>query len=104
MTLHLSPEEILERNKEKQRQWRIDHPERVRAFHCKYNAKPEVALRKSEWAKTNRQIINTRRREVYASRRPKENVGPNQDSTDEQPLDRRISNDVNKNLAPSKST
>ena len=98
MTLHLSPQEILERNKEKQRQWRIDHPERVREFHRKYNARPEVALRKSEWARKNRQIINTRRREVYASRRLKENVGPTLDTADEQPLDHRISNDDEKNI------
>ena len=69
MTLHLSPEEIIARNKAKQRQWRIDHPERVREFHKKHNAKPEVSARKTEWARQHRDEINARRREVYRRQR-----------------------------------
>lgn len=69
MTLHLSPEEIIARNKEAQRQWRLNHPERVRGFHKKYNAKPEVSARKTEWARAHRDEINERRREIYRLKR-----------------------------------
>jgi len=69
MTLHLPPDEIIARNKAKQKQWRIDHPDRIRAFHAKYNAKPDVVERKSTWARENRDLINTRRREIYRLQR-----------------------------------
>ena len=69
MTLHLSPEEIIARNKAKQRQWRIDHPDRVKQFNAKYNAKPEVTIRKAVWAREHKDEINTRRREIYRLKR-----------------------------------
>lgn len=69
MTLHLSPEEIIARNKAKQKQWRLDHPERIKEFHKKYNAKPEVSARKTQWARENRDKINARRREIYRMQR-----------------------------------
>ena len=69
MTLHLPPEEIIARNKAKQKQWRIDHPERIKAFHAKYNAKPEVKERKAQWTKDHREEINARRREMYRRQR-----------------------------------
>ena len=65
MTLHISPEEIILRNKAKQKQWRIDHPERILDFHRKYNAKPEVSARKTKWARAHRDEINERRRLQY---------------------------------------
>ena len=65
MTLHLAPEEIISRNKAKQKQWRIDHPDRCLGFHRKYNAKPEVSARKTEWARAHRDEINERRRLQY---------------------------------------
>ena len=65
MTLHLPPEEIIARNKAKQKQWRIEHPERIKAFHNKYNSKPETKERKATWAREHRDEINTRRREIY---------------------------------------
>ena len=65
MTLHIAPEEIILRNKAKQKQWRIDHPERILDFHRKYNAKPEVSARKTEWARAHRDEINERRRLQY---------------------------------------
>ena len=65
MTLHITPEEIILRNKAKQKQWRIDHPERILDFHRKYNAKPEVSARKTEWARAHRDEINERRRLQY---------------------------------------
>ena len=67
--MHLPPEEIIARNKAKQKQWRIDHPDRIKAFHRKYNAKPEVSARKTEWAREHRDEINTRRREIYHRQR-----------------------------------
>jgi len=57
------------RNKTKQKQWRIDHPERILDFHRKYNAKPEVSQRKTEWARTHKDEINERRRLQYQQRR-----------------------------------
>ena len=65
MTLHMAPEEIVARNKAKQKQWRIDHPDRILDFHRKYNAKPEVSARKTEWAREHREEINERRRLQY---------------------------------------
>ena len=69
MTLHLPPEEIIARNKAKQKQWRIDHPERIKQFHAKYNAKPETKERKAAWAKEHRTEINARRRAIYKAQR-----------------------------------
>tara|TARA_Y100001968_G_scaffold81089_1_gene72212 strand:- start:4205 stop:4459 length:255 start_codon:yes stop_codon:yes gene_type:complete len=69
MTLHLPPEEIIARNKAKQKQWRIDHPDRIKAFHAKYNAKPEVMERKAAWAREHKDDINARRREIYRLKR-----------------------------------
>ena len=69
MTLGLSPEEIIARNKEKQRQWRLNKPERIRGFHRKYNQKPEVQERKLQWARENKEAINARRREIYAMKK-----------------------------------
>ena len=69
MTLHMSPASIIARNKAKQKQWRIDHPDRCKAFHKKYNAKPDVSQRKTQWARDHRDEINTRRREIYRTQR-----------------------------------
>ena len=69
MTLHLSAEEIVARNKAKQKQWRLDHPDRILGFHKKYNAKPEVSARKTQWARDHRDEINQRRRLQYAQKR-----------------------------------
>jgi hypothetical protein len=68
MTLHMSPESIIARNKAKQKQWRIDHPDRIKDFHRKYNAKPGVIIRKTQWARDHRDEINARRRETYRTR------------------------------------
>ena len=65
MTLHLSPASILARNKAKQKLWREQHPERMRAFHAKYNAKESTKERKAQWARENRDRLNARRRELY---------------------------------------
>ena len=69
MTLHLSPASIIARNKAKQKQWRIDHPDRIKAFHSRYNAKESVRERKTQWARDHRDDINARRREIYRTQR-----------------------------------
>lgn len=74
MTLHLSPASILARNKLKQKEWREANPERVRAFHVKHNARTETKERKLQWARENRDHINTRRREQYHQRRQQDTV------------------------------
>ena len=69
MTLHLPPDEIIARNKAKQKQWRLDHPDRILDFHRKYNAKPAVSARKTEWARNHKDAINERRRLQYHQKR-----------------------------------
>ena len=69
MTLGLSPKAILERNAEKRRVWRPEHPDRVRAFDKKHNALPHVSVRKTEWARQHREEINHRRREQYTQKK-----------------------------------
>ena len=70
MTLHLSPEALVARHKAQQKAWREAHPERVRGFHRKYAAKPEVKARKRAFEDANRERINTRRRELYRLHHP----------------------------------
>ena len=70
MTLGLSPEAILERNAEKRRVWRLEHPDRVKAL--KHDALPHVSNRKTEWARQHREEINNRRREQYAQKKTQE--------------------------------
>ncbi len=65
MTLGLSPKSLIERNREKQKQWRLEHPERVKEFHRKYNSRSEVKLRKLEWARLHKDQINEKIRELY---------------------------------------
>ena len=74
MTLGLSPEAILERNAEKRRVWRLEHPDRVKAFHRKHNALPHVSNRKTEWARQHRDEINNRRRDQYAQKKVQEAI------------------------------
>ena len=76
MTLHLPPEEIIARNKAKQKAWRIEHPERIKAFHSKYNAKPETKQRKAAWAREHRDLINARRRDLYRQQKEASNDPP----------------------------
>lgn len=68
MTLHLSPASLIARNKQKQKEWREAHPERVKAYHVKHNAREETKARKLQWSRENSVRINARRRELYASR------------------------------------
>ena len=69
MTLHLSPASLIARNKQKQKEWRQNHPERVKAFHQKHNARAETKDRKLQWARENRDTINERRRFQYKQRK-----------------------------------
>ena len=71
MTLHLSPASLIARNKQKQKEWRQNHKERVKAFHQKHNARPETKERKLQWARENRDHINERRRQQYRQRKEK---------------------------------
>ena len=43
----------------------MNHPERVKAFHQKHNARTETKERKLQWARENRDHINERRRQKY---------------------------------------
>ena len=86
MTLGLSPEAILERNAEKRRVWRLEHPDRVKAFHRKHNALPHVSNRKTEWARQHRDEINNRRRDQYAQKKVLETITEQLESSP-QPLD-----------------
>ena len=77
MTLHLSAEELAARHKEQQRAWRMAHPEKVKGYHNKHNAKPEVKERRKAWQNENKDKINARRRELYSQR----NQPPEQSSS-----------------------
>lgn len=68
MTLHLSPASLVARNKRKQKEWREAHPEQVKAYHIKHNAREETKARKLQWAREHSERINARRRELYGSR------------------------------------
>ena len=69
MTLGLSPEEIIARNKAAQKAWRAAHPERMREFHRKNNQKTETKARKAAWAVVNRDVILERARARRAEQR-----------------------------------
>ena len=64
----LSAEAILARNRAKQKQWRIDNPEKIKEFHRKYNTKSPVKARKAQWTRDNRDVVNARRRELYRAK------------------------------------
>ena len=76
MTLHLSPASLIARNKQKQKEWRQNHPERVKAFHQKHNARDETKDRKLQWARENRDQINERRRQQYKERKERSMEAP----------------------------
>ena len=83
MTLHLSPASLIARNKRKQKEWPEAHPERVRAFHIKHNAREETKQRKIQCARDNREHINARRREQYRQRKQTSTDPP--EATTEEP-------------------
>ncbi len=70
MTLGLSPEELRIRHKQQQISWREIHPDRVREYHRKHHARPEVKQHRREWQQANRERLNARRRELYRMRHP----------------------------------
>ena len=70
MTLGLSPEELRIRHKQQQISWREAHPDRVREYHRKHHARPEVKAHRREWQQANRERLNARRRELYRMRHP----------------------------------
>jgi len=83
MTLGLSPEELILRQKEQQRQWRLNHPEKIREFHKKHNSKPETAARKAEWYRQNADTVNEKRRARYKEKRLLEQANRNTSTSDE---------------------
>lgn len=66
MTLHLSAEELVTRQREKQRVWRQANPDKCKAYGVIHNARPEVKARKRVWQLDNKDEINRRKREKYA--------------------------------------
>jgi hypothetical protein len=69
MTLHLSTAELRLRQKAQIKLWRLEHPEKVRAYHHVHALKPEAIVRKRQWARDNRERINTCRRAMYKNAR-----------------------------------
>ena len=63
MTLGLSPDEIVARQRLIQKHWRESHPERV----MEYREKHREA--KTLWQRANRARINQRNREIYSQRK-----------------------------------
>jgi len=81
-----SDEERLIRNQQIRSQWRLDHPDKVRGYHAKYAAKPDVKERKRVWATANKDAVNARRRELYRLKQgnedqPMEDQGTNDPQT-----------------------
>ena len=56
--------------KAQQKAWREAYPDKIRAYHCKHAAKPEVKARKKEFERANKERINVWRRELYILHRP----------------------------------
>lgn len=70
MTLtDMSPASKHARWTQMRKDWRAAHPDRVKAYHAKHCAKPEVKERKRAWARANRAKINELRRAKYAASR-----------------------------------
>ena len=65
MTLHLSAEELAARAAAQRKAWKLNHPDRMREFYRKHASKPEVKLRKLQWAQDNKETINAQRRAKY---------------------------------------
>lgn len=70
MTLHLSAEELLARQKRQQYEWRQANPEKVRAYYRKHNQTEKSIERRKTWAVENKERCNARRRELYRMRNP----------------------------------
>ena len=69
MTLHLSPAALLTHQRAQQKKWRQDHPDRVKAFNLKHNARPDVKERKKVWQNDNKDMLNAIRRQRYAEKK-----------------------------------
>ena len=66
MTLHLSADDLVTRQREKQRVWRQANPDKCKEYGVRHNARPEVKARKRVWQLDNKDEINRRKREKYA--------------------------------------
>jgi hypothetical protein len=76
MTLHLSDRTLRAHNRQKQREWRAAHPDRVRGYYAKYAATGKDKPRKAAWAHANKDRLNARRRELYHHRQAGAFVDP----------------------------
>ena len=57
--------------------WRLAHPELIRAYHQKHALLPETTQRKLKWAQDHKEEINTRRRAAWAARAAPTTIGEN---------------------------
>ena len=81
MTLQLTAEELVARQRLQQKLWREVNPERVKGYYLKHKARPEHLERVRQWKSAHREEINSRVRE---KRRLKQ-VGPQGVDADPEP-------------------
>ena len=62
MVLGLSAEELIARQKEAQKRWRLEHPEQVKVYQERHRES------KRQWAIQNRERINAKSRENRAKK------------------------------------
>ena len=85
MTLNLTPEEQIIRQRQQQKAWREAHPEQVKKYYHYHQSRPEHRERIRLWHATHRAQINSKARERYRLRYPIPDLWPGvdiEDSTD----------------------
>ena len=70
MTLsHLSAGDLIARQRMMQKLWRQNHPEKVKEYYAKHQARPEHRERIKEWRINNKERVNAQARERYHLKR-----------------------------------
>ena len=66
MTLsHLSADDLIARQRMMQKLWRQNHPEKVKEYYVKHQARPEHRERIKQWHSKNKERINAQAHERY---------------------------------------
>ena len=68
MTLGLPAEDLLAPQRQLQKQWRLDNPEKVREYYMRHQAREEHRERVRAWHATHRSQINEQARARYRRR------------------------------------
>ena len=65
MTLALTAEEIIQRQKSYQTAWRMANPDKVKEYSLKHSRRPSIKAKKLQWQKDHKDDLNVRRRIKY---------------------------------------